>query len=596
MITGCNLPQSSGETQQPDEDDHVPCNTDALVTALENAPSVDTLEISLTPDCVYEFSEPYTAGDPMGASALPPITTDVIIHGNHAKITRSIVGDPPASGFRFFHLEGGALSFDSLYLENGGWAEVIVECQSAGNCGNGGAIYVESASLSISNSTLTSNAGLMGGAILVNASSSLSIGNSLFEGNFAETGGAIMTYGVANVFNCTFRSNTVDLPGGGSRGGAFYNAGDLIINETTLDGNLGRNGGGAIFNSGTLSVANSTIIHNWSSGTSGITNHGVLTITNSTISNNHSGYSAGFGYSLPSAAISHSEGITEIDSTTIVENQGSGPGVSASRAGTVQISNSIIANNQGGDCYILADILVEGSANQDSDGSCAQFTHHGDPRIGPLANNGGPTLTHSLLFNSPAVDAALGDCPDTDQRGVQRPEGSGCDLGAYEHALLSIGGLPPFLPEAADPEPETSEYSADALLPEGEPSKPSHTGRIDQAVPCFNGPGPMYAVVSSLQPGALVEIIGISENGEYIVVLNPCYPGVPCWAKESSIELHDRLDPSRVIPDPEVPEQTEEEQNKAESPSCEPYMGESECKAAGGTYSLNSLPPCGCPP
>jgi hypothetical protein len=57
-----------------------------------------------------------------------------------------------------------------------------------------------------------------------------------------------------------------------------------------------------------------------------------------------------------------------------------------------------------------------------------------DPMVGPLAENGGPTLTHALLTGSPAIDA--GDdavCPATDQRGVSRPQGVACDIGAYEY-------------------------------------------------------------------------------------------------------------------------------------------------------------------
>jgi len=51
-----------------------------------------------------------------------------------------------------------------------------------------------------------------------------------------------------------------------------------------------------------------------------------------------------------------------------------------------------------------------------------------------LADNGGPTLTHALLAGSPAIDAALGACPAIDQRGVVRPVGGGCDVGAVEQS------------------------------------------------------------------------------------------------------------------------------------------------------------------
>jgi hypothetical protein len=55
-------------------------------------------------------------------------------------------------------------------------------------------------------------------------------------------------------------------------------------------------------------------------------------------------------------------------------------------------------------------------------------------RFDPLADNGDPTLTHGLLFGSPAFDA--GDdavCPATDQRGVARSQGVACDVSAYEY-------------------------------------------------------------------------------------------------------------------------------------------------------------------
>ena len=63
-----------------------------------------------------------------------------------------------------------------------------------------------------------------------------------------------------------------------------------------------------------------------------------------------------------------------------------------------------------------------------------------DPILVPLAGNGGPTFTHALLQESPAIDA--GDdssCPETDQRGTPRPQGARCDIGAFEFT----GNIPP---------------------------------------------------------------------------------------------------------------------------------------------------------
>jgi hypothetical protein len=76
-----------------------------------------------------------------------------------------------------------------------------------------------------------------------------------------------------------------------------------------------------------------------------------------------------------------------------------------------------------------------------SDASCA-FTSIGsmnntDPRLGPLANNGGPTLTMALLPGSPAIDAGNTSlAPATDQRGFSRPAGLAADIGAFEYGSV----------------------------------------------------------------------------------------------------------------------------------------------------------------
>jgi cysteine-rich repeat protein len=56
-----------------------------------------------------------------------------------------------------------------------------------------------------------------------------------------------------------------------------------------------------------------------------------------------------------------------------------------------------------------------------------------DPMLVPLQNNGGPTDTHALLPGSPALDKGEdANCPSEDQRGVVRPLGGKCDIGAFE--------------------------------------------------------------------------------------------------------------------------------------------------------------------
>jgi len=70
--------------------------------------------------------------------------------------------------------------------------------------------------------------------------------------------------------------------------------------------------------------------------------------------------------------------------------------------------------------------------------------------LGPLANNGGlltasgdPAWTHALLLGSPAINGGYGlFCPTTDQRGVARPVGLWCDIGAVESPFGYLIYLP----------------------------------------------------------------------------------------------------------------------------------------------------------
>jgi hypothetical protein len=96
-----------------------------------------------------------------------------------------------------------------------------------------------------------------------------------------------------------------------------------------------------------------------------------------------------------------------------------------------------VANSSSGsNCF---GVMVDGGHNISSDGS-ANFSAPGswnntDPVLGPLADYGGPTPTMALLAGSPAIDAAdAASCPETDQRGIIRPFGAGCDIGAFESA------------------------------------------------------------------------------------------------------------------------------------------------------------------
>jgi hypothetical protein len=97
------------------------------------------------------------------------------------------------------------------------------------------------------------------------------------------------------------------------------------------------------------------------------------------------------------------------------------------------LEDTILANNNGPNCSGVTD----GGHNLSSDAS-GGFTHpfsleNIDSKLGPLAYNGGPTLTIALLQDSPAIDSGNGaTSPPTDQRGIPRPFGLGYDVGAFE--------------------------------------------------------------------------------------------------------------------------------------------------------------------
>ncbi|MDP6717980.1 MAG: choice-of-anchor Q domain-containing protein, partial [Pirellulaceae bacterium] len=184
-----------------------------------------------------------------------------------------------------------------------------------------------------------------------------------------------------------------------TQGGGIFNDGQL-----TLDGVTVRNGtasgasgeGGGLHNTanGSVTISNSTFNNNWSDALGGaIFNAGSLTTFNTTVSGNTADDGAG---------IYNSSGMTNASHITVSGNRARGPGggVMALDSGKILLANSIVANNNGDDCNAPLFLSVN---NIIDDGTCGAALNV-DPRIGPLRNNGGPTQTHALLFNSPAIN------------------------------------------------------------------------------------------------------------------------------------------------------------------------------------------------
>jgi CSLREA domain-containing protein len=255
-------------------------------------------------------------------------------------------------------------------------------------------------------------------------------GNSSFRG-----AGLLSDGGEVQVLNSTFSGNSATDDGGGI---ANF-AGTLEVTNSTFSKNSAMNGG-AILNAGTLTVTNSTFSKNnalFSGG--GIANAtGTLEVTNSTFSKNSAG-DVGGGI--------RSDGGLEVTNSTFSKNSApndGGGGIMASFFGTATLKNTIVANSpSGGNCRNEGP-LTDGGYNIEDGTSCGFDPNNNsmpstEPKLAKsLAKNGGPTKTIALLKGSPALNAireATNGCGTeitTDQRGVSRPQGAGCDIGAYE--------------------------------------------------------------------------------------------------------------------------------------------------------------------
>jgi hypothetical protein len=218
---------------------------------------------------------------------------------------------------------------------------------------------------------------------------------------------------------------------GDAFGGAIAGGGTLTLRRCLVANNQALQSGGIEW-SGPLTVDRCTITGNRSTGNPGgggglFCYGGTVTITNSTLTGNTDTSGVAGGLGVTGAAQ------TNLINDTIAGNQGGGL---VFLEGPATFANTIVAGNPGGDCN-FSNVPHTTDHSLDSDNSCG-FTDAGslpgvNPMLGPLANNGGPTDTQALLAGSPAIDA--GDnatCQPTDQRGVTRPQGPACDIGAYE--------------------------------------------------------------------------------------------------------------------------------------------------------------------
>ena len=338
--------------------------------------------------------------------------------------------------------DGGGInaSFGSVSLTNS-----VVANNSTGQNGKGGGIHTITADVTLINSTVTNNStgdDANGGGIHT-TSGEVTLTNSTVANNStgenADGGGIFTNSTTADVIltDSTVTNNTTG--DGGDGGGIHTGGGDVTAIRSTISFNRSGDGGGGIESSfGELLFINSTISGNQSIGDGGGVNTvdsfngNLLHLVNSTVTNNQSGTGGG--------------GIHRTDSsfdTLIIENSivagnttigGIGPDLQVTSINEVRFS--LIGSNSGTPLSSTGSITPD--VNGNLIGSPGNLIA---PLLGGLADNGGPTLTHGLLFGSPALNAGGSpsiDIGSIDQRGADRIQEGRVDIGSTEGEFAQL--------------------------------------------------------------------------------------------------------------------------------------------------------------
>ena len=296
---------------------------------------------------------------------------------------------------------------------------------------------------------------------------------SILAGNAASGAGMLVDQSDVDLHGVRFRGNSAANEGGGMSvtDGSDVIGRDLEFDSNKVRGEAGGDAGGAAYNAGGMILLQSLFVNNEGGRAGGIHNDegAIMFLDNVTVSGNRGRSSSGSVGGILSA------GSASIVSTTVTDNEGSGlsgaGGLLLSGTGLPSTSsgNSLYANNfrRNGNSLIRSDCkgdfeagsyfnLVQAGDNCDTPQGPSTWILGVDARLLPLADNGGPTRTHALREDSPAIDTGFVFGPDrvevdicflTDQRGIPRPQtlfsetSSGiCDIGAYE-----AGNLPSFI-------------------------------------------------------------------------------------------------------------------------------------------------------
>lgn len=293
---------------------------------------------------------------------------------------------------------------DDLTITGAGAATTLID----GNSIDRVLDVIGTAALAVSGVTVQNGSAAQGGGLHA-VTGTLSLTDVVVRGNHASVGGGLFA-GNATLTRCTVSGNSTEITGGG----IASTTGTMTIDHTTISGNTGTLylGGGGVATTGDA----------------------VLTVRDTTISGNGIGGLLNLAYCNPPPFVSCFDGSTvTLNNVTIADTLDHFNPFGL--FGSTTVANSIVRQCTGAVFSHGHNVVQIGSCGGDPSDRGG-----GDPRLGPLQDNGGPTATRAILPGSPAIDSGNpavpgsgGDaCEADDQRGVARPFGAACDSGAFE--------------------------------------------------------------------------------------------------------------------------------------------------------------------
>jgi Ca2+-binding RTX toxin-like protein len=374
--------------------------------------AVQTANQNPGPDTINVPAGSYTLGvippdDNIAATGDLDVIEDVTVNGGGGAVTVSASG-----ATRVFDVSNGTLTLNGVTVTGGG------------GVARGAGILVNNAGLTLMNSQVRTNSAL--DPLALNAS---------------EGGGIAAIGAVLRIVRSTVSGNTAgnDTNRTGRGGGIFASGSQVTIEDSTIASNSTGRGSGA----------------NGSGAGLLIEFGGSATLTNVTISGNQAGGAGGEG--LGGGVLTQFGAQSALRSVTVNGN-GAGGGGPNSKGGNLAIGIGDGSDTRLRNTIVAAGTTPTSSGTQNCSGQVTSAGNNLEDRdqcglspdnkdiinrgagLKALASNGGPTQTHGLNSSSPAIDAGGNDCPAKDQRGIVRPQGDGCDIGAFEFRPTTPSG------------------------------------------------------------------------------------------------------------------------------------------------------------